>query len=171
MVYFGFDFLAEIVEKFYLSKELTERMSEATVIVNPRDTKYIFGKTVIVNKLGIDPGLLQKLSEHNTIIYRVKEETMYGEYHPYLDKYIPEIVWSGIILPSISGYSELTDWYIYSDNFVSLPKITKPPLQIKDSEGNLDYLGFILYQTGSINFPKGSIFSDLDVVKTGKVFT
>lgn len=170
MIYQGFDLLPEVIESFYVTSGLSPRIGECDTVVNPRNIKYLYGKTIIINRAGLDPEFIRPLAEHNKIIYRIKEDIMFGDFSPYLDCYVPGIVWSGYMIPEVSEVS-LEDHYSWSDSFLSFPKVLNPNLpELMDSEGHLTYLGFLLYQTGSINFPGGSVFKDLDIAKTGKVF-
>lgn len=171
MVYNGFDFLPEYLEALYLGKDLTNRLSQATIVVNPLTDHYIYGKTIIINRPGLPKEYLEKLSKNNTIIYRIHEDVMYGELRPYFPKMIRSISWAGYSIPTVSLQSaqELPD-YFCSPSHINYPSVEEIPVdEVLDEEGNLNYLGYLLYQIGSFEWPTETEYSDLDLMKVGKL--
>lgn len=151
--------LPSILESLYLEEQLTTKIREITIEVNPVNLKFLSGKTIIINSR--DYVLPAEHGYCNTIISRVKEcQSSDITYLPYLPKVIPNIVWNGMYVDSLE---EAEDVYLFDEKTIYFPKINN----FNVSDEDLDYLGFLEYQVG-YNFFENSPFQDLDILKCRK---
>lgn len=169
MIYCGFNFLAEYLESLYLGDALTDRMSKATIVVNPLTDRYIYGKTIIISSPDVSQDYIRKLSQNNTIIFRIQYPLGLGQFHPYLPKIIRGITWAGYSIPTVSikTAQDLPDYFCSPDH-INYPSVLEPT-EISDDSGNLNYLGYILYQIGSLRWPTDTVYQDLDLYKIPKI--
>ena len=170
MIYFSG--LCSILESLYLGIPLTDSRKEATIYVNPVHTYYLTGKTIIINRQDYGEEQIETLQRNiNTIFSRTFISPLVTLV-PYIPKLVPGILWSGAYQEGIHsslGFGEEQELelnYTYDDTKLYFPKI-KSNIDIQDKLGNLDFLGYLLYQLGE-NFYKETPFRNLDIVKIGK---
>jgi hypothetical protein len=159
-----------ILESIYTGIPLTDRMANATVLVNPDTITYLSKKICILTK-NYDPKKAEILVKNeNTVISRVTQENMKGiTLDPYLPKLFENIVWNGdyVRLITPETYDNCIEFtYNSVTNILSYPKPIEYFGEVQEN-GEINSMGYILYQLGENIFPD-TIFTDLDIVKQGK---
>ena len=167
-----FSGIDSVIESIYTGIPLTERMANATVLVNPETITYLSKKICILTKT-YDPKKSEILVKHqNTVVSRVTQESMKGiEYDPYLPKLFENIVWNGdyIRLITPETYDNSVEFtYNSITNVLSYPKPIEYFGEVQDN-GEINSMGYLLYQLGENLYPNTN-FVDLDMVKQGKGF-
>ncbi len=158
-----------IIESIYTGIPMTDRMSHATVLVNPKVITYLSKKICILTKSYDNIENLVK--NDNTVVSRVKQDFMKDvHYDPYLPKILPKIQWNGdtvrfITLNTYDASIEYT--YNTITGVLSYPKPIEYLEELQDT-GELNSMGFLLYQLGEDIYPDNKIYTDLDIVKLGK---
>lgn len=173
--------LDRVVEAIYLEEEFDNRLSYCNIHVNPINPTYIIGKTVIINSVDYPKENIEVLRKNNCKIYYRISLTKREKLYQYIDKPYFDIMWNGqeIVINNreelnnlLSNNSSLGDWNVSFPDY----KLYFPKLFIKDKslhsllmdeDGNLSYLGWLLYQVG-LNLCN-SKFKDLDIIKSKKV--
>ena len=167
------DSLESIIESVYLEDSLSGKVGECNVFVNPGSIKYLTSKTVVitVNDYGADK-ISSLLDNGCKVISRVYCDNDKVEIQPYIMRINNDIMWNGEILTQFSGTRSLIDSgnVRYDDETGRLyfPKIYDPEIDIVDAYGNLTSLGWALQQVG-INIKTDTAFTNLDLIKTGKI--
>lgn len=171
--------LESIIECIYLNEELDNKISTCEVFVNPSDVKYVVGKTVIINVLGYPKNMVDALLKNNcriiSRVYDIENEKI--EVRPYILRLNTNIQWNGRL---VEDYGDnLTDLlernecdFSIDDYMLYFPKIKsldKGNSKTMDLYGNLTAVGWALQQVG-VNLSSNSTFTDLDIVKTKKLF-
>lgn len=161
-----------ILESIYTGIPLTDRMANATVLVNPDTITYLSKKICILTKT-YDPKKSEILVKNdNTVISRVIQDNMKGiKYDPYLPKLFENITWNGdyIRLITPETYDNCVEFtYNSVTNILSYPKPIEYFGETQDN-GEVNSMGYILYQLGENLFPDTD-YVDLDIVKLGKGF-
>lgn len=166
--------LGSVIESIYLEEDLSNKVGNCNVFVNPSNVKYIIGKTVIINTCEYPESNLNVLIENKcNVISRVYIENQNIEIQPYILRICPQVMWNGRIIEEPMTLNNILDCgycEFDSDEFkLYFPKFyncsdTKP----KDEYGNLTVLGWVLQQVG-ININKKTPLTDLDIIKTGKI--
>ena len=169
-----FEGLESIVESVYLSESLCDKTgSPGTVFVNPENTKYIIGRTVIINTTDYPQDSIKNLLNNNCkVISRVNTGVPGAEVHPYITRLNFYVMWNGRILNDLSELNwddgvcnfSLKDYILYFPKI----KVKESDPAIMDAEGNLTFLGWVLHQVG-VNLDSRTPFVNLDVIKTKKV--
>lgn len=155
-----------VIESLYLSIPLTSRNRDATIVVNPDDIAYVSGKTVIINRLGYPGESIRILQKNgNKIVSRIPTGVSGVKLIPYLPRIVPEIVWSGQTVDYLDENIYEDADFTFSDGILSFPK-TRLYLGISALSGELNSLGFLLFQVGENLFPDGPF--DLDKIKVKK---
>ena len=168
--------LESIIECIYLNDELDNRASFCEVFVNPSSTKYLVGKTVIINAPDYPKDKVSLLLNNGCkVISRIFTDQEGVEVCPYILRLNTNIQWNGRI---INDYADLIDLlenneceFSIDDYMLYFPKINSIKvgnLKAMDAFGNLTAAGWASQQVG-INLVNGSVFSNLDIIKTGKV--
>lgn len=168
-----FSGLASVVECVYIDETVSTNLSESEILVNPEKVSYMAGKVVIISVPDYPLEKIEILKMNgNTIIPRVKIGDM--PVCPYVIRPENRLIWNGRVIswPGDEDISEYVDLDFISESssipLVRFPKIPDiPHYKLTDSLGNLTYLGWALHQVGQ-NM-KESVFTDLDLLKTGKV--
>lgn len=168
-----FSGLDSVVECVYIGETLSTNFSESEIFVNPETITYMAGKVVIISNPEYDLDKIETLRMNgNIIISRVSIGNLKPS--PYILRLDMGIIWNGrtIDWPGDGDISESVDLDFISESscvpLIRFPKILKVPhYKLSDSTGNLTYLGWALQQVGQ-NI-KESVFSDLDLFKTGKI--
>lgn len=173
--------LDRITEAIYLEEEFDNRLGYCNVHINPINPTYIIGKTVIINSVDYPKDNIEILKRNNCKIYYrvslIENEKVYS----YIIKPFFDIMWNGqeIIIDNkkdfddiLNNNSSLGDWNIsFPEYKLYFPKLYIKDKSIesllKDKNGNLSYLGWLLYQVG-LNICD-SKFKDLDIIKSKKV--
>lgn len=151
-----FDGIASILESIYLSEDLTTKLQNITIEVNPESLKFLSGRLVIINSR--DYVLSTDRGYGNTIISRVSSDDPGVIYVPYIPRILPKVRWSGM---TVSSKEEAIESFYYDSGYLYFPKIHG---YFSESADNLDYLGYLQYQVG-YNFYEDSPFRDLDILK------
>ena len=173
--------IESIIEAAYLEEGLVEKTGKATIEVNPYDgVDYAIGKTIILNNHKTKKETVESLLKNrNRVISRVKGYNSEVEVHPYIMRPNFHIMWNGDFLyiseQSRNDYQKiLEELGLEEFNIVEgvIPKIYFPKVYgipnefLKDNDGNLTALGWILHQVG-IN--QVDTFKDMDLLKTRKI--
>lgn len=174
MIYFsGLD---SIIESVYLSSDLDNKIGGCDVFVNPINLKYLVGKVVILSDPDYPDSNIDVLSLNGCHIisrtYRSRDDI---EVQPYILRLNFDAMWNGMVIQDL-GELELDTLldkdicrYDILKGVLYFPKIYKTGrYKTSDEYGNLSYLGWVLQQVG-INIKQSSVFSNLDILKTGKV--
>lgn len=172
--------LCSIIEGIYLSEKFSDRFKNSNILICPNNTKYVTGKTIIINHNNYPKNKIEELYFNGcTIISRVKldYDLDYVKFCPYIVFPEMNIMWNGLTidvsdLDSISEIEKkLEDSIIFdiTENNLCFPKLTGIEKNlILDTDGNITCLGWLLHQVG-INIDKNSVFKDLDLIKTKKM--
>lgn len=157
-----------ILESIYTGIPMTDRMAHATVLVNPKVVTYLSKKICILTK---DYDKTEELVKNNTVVSRITQEYMKGvQFDPYLPKILPRIQWNGDTVRFLTPETyDICIEYTYNTitGILSYPK----PIEYfgeTQSNGEINSMGYILYQLGEDIFPKENPYTDLDIVKLGK---
>lgn len=166
--------LNSIIESIYLGEELSNKVGNCDIFVNPENVKYLIGKIVIINISEYPGELIKQLIENRCkVISRVFIDNPEIEIRPYILRICPQVIWNGRVIKEPMtldnilecGYCEFdTDEFkLYFPKFYSCTNIAP-----EDDYGNLSSLGWVLHQSG-INIKKDTPLLDLDVIKTRKI--
>lgn len=166
--------LGSVIESIYLGEELSNKVGNCNIFVNPENVKYLIGKTVIINICEYPESYLKQLIENKChIISRVFIDNEDIEIRPYILRICPQVMWNGRFIQDPMtfdnilecGYCEFdTDEFtLYFPKFTSC--IDRSPA---DPYGNLSVLGWVLQQVG-INITTKTPLTDLDLIKTRKI--
>ena len=147
------DGVPSILEGIYLGEELSPKLQNITVEVNPALLRHVTKKTVVINSR--DYRIPDDTGYGNTIITRLRE-VKGAIYQPYLPRILPGVMWNGMVVKDLP---EALKVYYYDNGVLYFPKIHGYVCH----EANLDWLGYIQYQLG-YNF-YNSPFKDLDILK------
>lgn len=162
------------IEAAYLGEHMTKKSVNSTIYVNPKETSYIIGKTVIINNPKYDK--LESLkNKRNHIISRVRFDDPTIEFSPYIMRVDFSVIWNGDVL-QYDGDDNFSDWIgdvpdleETAPTKLFFPKVEKVGKDILyDQEGNLTAIGWVLHQVG-MNVDKKSPYQDLDLLKTAKI--
>lgn len=168
--------LESVIECVYLNDELDNRVSSCNVFVNPMNIKYLTGKTVVINVSDYPRELIDELVKNGCkVISRVYIDHPGVEVKPYILRINPNIIWNGRVLEDFDNFTDLLsstndcefsidDYILY---FPKISSISSGDSRAMDSYGNLTVIGWALQQVG-VNLVSG-VFTDLDIVKTGKI--
>lgn len=159
-----------VLESIYTGIPLTDRMSNATILVNPETITYLSKKICILTKTYNKTEILIK--NDNTVVSRVTQDFMEGvKFDPYLPKLFENIVWNGdyVRLITPETYDNCIEFtYNSITNVLSYPKPHEYFGEVQEN-GEINSMGYLLYQLGENLFPD-TPFIDLDLVKQGKGF-
>ena len=167
--------LYSIIESIYLGEKLSDRLGNSKILVCPGNTKYIVGKTVVINHQGYPKECIETLLTNGCkIISRVDLGIPGVDFQPYILRPDFKVMWNGISL-DVSGYTKvddildfLEDKIIYLESELYFPKLLGLcDSLIKDDSGNLTALGWLMHQVGLNTVD--SCFCDLDLIKTKKL--
>lgn len=182
MIYF--DGLGTIIESIYLNDVINIKEkkfgSDNLCYVNPKSTKYLVGKTVVINTLEYPVEKIQELVNNDCdVITRVfYPDLPFLNLQPYILRLNPNIMWNG---QTIDDFKDLDKLYIenqchlnWESYILTFPKIKLNTcldnFALVDSFGNLSVLGWALQQVGvNILSSKETKFCDLDIYKTKKL--
>jgi len=169
-----------ISEGMYLGEKFSDRFGNSDILINPLSIKYVTGKCIIINQPNYPKENIDILRSNggNTIISRVKLDYMPEdvEFDPYEIQVELSVMWNGMyICVNNLDINEITqkleNSIIFSEDRTELyfPKLLNIKEElIRDSEGNITALGWLLHQVG-INTAKNSVFQDLDALKIQKI--
>lgn len=165
MIYFNG--LFSILESLYLNINVTDKLINSTIIVNPNSASYTFGKTIILNMPGINENLIEKLINNgNTIISRIPGYNSKIKIVPYLEKVLFNINWNGKTEEYISMRNiEDIDFEVNYPNLY-FPKAKKYEDTLINNYPSA--LGILLYQVGMDNIINNKLFNNLDIIKCKK---
>lgn len=186
MIYCG-DTIAlnSIIEAVYLSEDVSVKVAESNIYVNPENPTYIINKVVIINfanypldKIKILLRNRCKVISRINLDYSVSNNEV--EFQPYILRPCFDVMWNGKSY-CINNISELEDimsdnnncWDVdFPDYRIFFPKLIVNDDSIKsylcDKYGNLTGIGWLLQQVG-VNISKDTMFNDLDIIKTKKL--
>lgn len=164
--------IESIIESVYLSETISTKIGSCNIFVNPKNIKFLARKTVIVNILDYpEEYIKQLLNNECRVISRVKCDIKGVDFEPYIIKINSDIFWNGDIIEQPEDINDILEddlcSYDMDKNTLRFPKLTNIK-DIKDSENNLNCLGWTLQQVG-INVVLDTPFINLDIIKTGKV--
>jgi len=163
--------LEAVIESIYLEDTLSGKIGECNVFVNPESIKYITSKTVIISIPGYDEDKIKTLISNGCkIVSRVFYDNPDIEVQPYILRLNNNIMWNGKTIYSYGGSRNLIDSGLaeYSGDSLYFPKIYDPSAETMDAFGNLTSIGWALQQVG-VNIKTNTCFTNLDIIKTGKV--
>lgn len=166
--------LGSVIESIYLGEELSNKVGNCDIFVNPENVKYLIGKTVIINICEYPEENLDILVENKChIISRIFIDNPEVEIRPYILRICPQVMWNGRVIKEPMtlnnilecGYCEFDadEFKLYFPKFYNCSD--RNP---KDDYGNLSVLGWVLQQVG-ININTKTPLTDLDLIKTGKL--
>lgn len=159
-----------ILESIYTGIPLTDRMANATVLVNPETITYLSKKICILTKNYDSKKAEILVKNENTVVSRVIQENMKGIIlDPYIPKLFENIIWNGdyVRLITPETYDNCIEFtYNSITNILSYPKPIEYFGEVQEN-GEINSMGYLLYQLGENIFPN-TIFKDLDIVKQGK---
>jgi hypothetical protein len=153
--------LCALVECGYLNRKSTG-YSKGNIQVNPKHTRYVADKVIIINSPNYPIGDLETLvNNKNLVISRLPLDFPGVVYKPYLPRYCDSIMWNGMTVDYLSDTDPDNIEFEYVDDVLYVPKAKSYNYTIGS------FLEFLAYQTGS-NVYSDTEFIDLDIVKTGK---
>jgi len=166
--------LNSIIESIYLGEELSNKVGNCDIFVNPSNVKYLIGKIIIINIPEYPEEYINQLLENRCkVISRVFIDNSNIEIRPYILRICPQVVWNGRVIKEPMtldnilecGYCEfdVDEFKLYFPKFYSCTDTA-----VEDNYGNLSSLGWVLHQSG-INVKKDTPLQDLDVIKTRKI--
>jgi len=168
------DSLEAIIESIYLEDSLSAKIGECNVFVNPDNIKYLTSKTVIITNTGYDLEKVKTLKENGCkVISRVYYDTPEIEICPYILRINYGLMWNGRVLKEEyqDGKGLIDSGYVEYDNeneVLYFPQIYSSKVISKDEWENLTAIGWALQQAG-VNIKTDTPFTNLDILKTGKV--
>lgn len=168
--------LYSIIEGIYLSERFDTRFKNSNILVCPDHTKYVVGKTIIINRRDYPIEKCIELHKNGcNIISRLRVDSDIINYQPYILFPEPNIMWNGMSIDvkglDILGITKKLEDSIIFD--MSITKLYFPKLINLSDEllygynKELTSLGWLMHQVG-INVDKNSKFQDLDLLKTCK---
>ena len=166
--------LGSVIESIYLGEEISNKVGNCNIFVNPENVKYLIGKTVIINICEYSEVNLKQLVENKChIISRVFIDSPDVEIRPYILRICPQVMWNGRVIKepmTLDNILECGYCEFDTDEFrLYFPKFTGcTDLVPVDEYGNLSVLGWVLQQVG-INITTKTPLTDLDLIKTGKI--
>jgi len=173
MIYY--EGLESIIECIYLSENINNKTSLCDIYVNPENIKFLTGKIIIINSCEYPEDNIKQLIDNGChVISRVYFDIPEIEIQPYILKLNFNVMWNGKLIDKFSNLDELFEdedcRFSIDDYKLYFPQINTNNINTKllDSYGNLTSLGWVLQQVG-VNVKIDTPFSNLDVLKTGKV--
>ena len=165
-----FNGLYSIIESTYLEDQLGNRLGDCNVFVNPDNTKYLVGKSVIINSTTYPITSIQELLENgNRVVSRVRVDIGGVFLQPYISRVCTGIMYNGRVVSGIIGEDEILQEYCsFPDSVLFFPKLDPSLYPVLDAFGNLTGLGWALHQVG-VFIRDGLSFPDLDIIKLRKV--
>lgn len=166
--------LDSVIESIYLGEELSNKVGNCNIFVNPENIKYIVGKIVIINSCEYPEEQIQQLIENKChIISRVAIDNPGVEVRPYILRICPQVMWNGRVIEepmTLNNILECGFCEFDTDEFrLYFPKFYRCSDHIpQDAFGNLSALGWVLQQVG-INIDTKTPLTDLDLIKTRKL--
>ena len=164
--------LESVIESVYLNDPVSDKVGECKVLVNPENIKYLTGRTIILtgNKPYPEEKITKLLDNGCKIISRVYTENPNIEVQPYILRLCFDIMWNGRVINSCLDVPDLfnSEEILYKSGVLYFPKIYDPRILVQDNYGNLNCIGWALQQVG-INIKKDTPFTNLDILKTGKI--
>lgn len=166
--------LEAIIESVYLEDSLSGKVGECNVFVNPDNVKYIVSKTIIITTPDYDQDKVKALKDNGCkVISRIYYDKPEVEVSPYILRVNFGIMWNGkIIKDSYQGGNALVDSgdvvYDSEEEILYFPQIYDEKVISVDPYGNLTGMGWALQQVG-VNIKTDTPFTNLDILKTGKV--
>ena len=185
MIYCGGDngvSLPIALESIYLEEELSPRMSDSNIFINPDNPTYIIRKTVIINVLDYPEEKIDILKKNKcNIISRVSTCSSDVVVSPYILRACFDINWNGkecivsdVNLSNLFRNSiEEIEWSVeFPDYKLYFPKIYCSSDEwvnnLADKSNNLTCVGWVLHQVG-VNIKKDTSLLNLDLIKTKKI--
>ena len=167
------DGLNSIIESIYLGEEISNKLGNSTIFVNPGNVKYVIGKIVIINELNYPSEKIETLLNNNCkLISRVYIDNQNIELAPYILKLDFNIMWNGRVLNNFDTMNKILEEddcaFDVSSGVLYFPKMSYIPREAVDEKGNLSSLGWVLQQTG-VNIKEDTPFKNLDILKTKKI--
>lgn len=163
--------LDSIIEATYLEDAISGKIGECNIFVNPDNIKFIASKTIIITipDYSIDK-ILALVNNGCKVISRVKYDIPQVEFQPYILRLNYHIMWNGKVLTKYESGREIlqSGQAEYRDDVLYFPQIYDKSINLVDKEDNLTSLGWALQQVG-INVKTDTPFTNLDIIKTGKV--
>ena len=166
--------LDSVIESIYLGEELSNKVGNCNIFVNPENIKYIVGKIVIINSCEYPEEQIQQLLENKChIISRVSRDNPGVEVRPYILRICPQVMWNGRVIEepmTLNNILECGFCEFDTDEFkLYFPKFYRCSDHTPQDEfGNLSALGWVLQQVG-INIDTKTPLTDLDLIKTRKL--
>jgi hypothetical protein len=166
MVYFSG--LESVIESIYLEDRLGNKVGECDVFVNPTNTKYLVGKTIIINSLTYPENEINiLLGNGNKVVTRISVDVPGIIFQPYIIRVSSRLMYNG---KEVSGKVEIGDLlrdYCFYDNTLYFPKLNPKYYPVLDLAGNLTGIGWALHQVGVL--VKDDLeFKNLDIIKLKK---
>lgn len=161
-----FNGIYSVLEALYLQDSLTDILIDSGIVVNPSNSSYLYGKTIILNQPDLDLGVLDRLLRSGSkVISRIPGYDSKIPVIPYLEKPIFNILWNGRVLKDLSDLDDSGGIEVDWPRFY-FPKILNPgKVLFQDCPSAL---GYLLFQVGQDNMINNKLFSDLDIEKCKK---
>lgn len=156
--------LDSVIESLYLKEELSSKLKDCNIVVNPVSS-FVARKVVVINSKYYPSQYIDELiSNHNTIISRVNLYDPRVILDPYELRINDHIRPLGSTVKVVNEYLYDKEDHVFTDGVLYYPK----PLSYYDymSGRNLTVLGYLLYQLGcKMEDAPESRYKDLDVAK------
>lgn len=172
MIYF--EGLDTVIESIYLDDELGNKIGECSVFINPDNTKYLIGKTVIINSPIYPEAKIYELLENgNKVISRLECSIENVIFQPYILRISEKIQYSGKeVYDAEFNSKEILQNYCTIDpdtGTLYFPKLYNlPQYLLHDTSGNLTGLGWACQEVG-INIKEDTVFKNMDILKLKKL--
>lgn len=175
-IYYG-NGLDAFVESIYLQEEIDPSVS-SLIHVNPDNPTYITGKVVIINMIDYSTDKIKLLVKNKCkVISRIVYDVDDIEINPYIIRPCFDVMWNGGngVVDNLDEFLknkiETLEWnVVFPDYKLYFPKVIYQKNYVKDSYGNLTYLGWISQQIGiNVLEEDRTPFSNLDLIKTKKI--
>ena len=168
MVYFNG--LESIIESIYLEDRLGNKIGDCNVFINPENTKYLVGKSVIINSLTYPVEHITELLDNGCkVVSRIKVDRRDIIFQPYIIRISLGIMYNGrIVTGKVDLEDILRDFCSFPESTLYFPKLDPLCYNVMDKQGNLSGIGWALHQVG-VRIRDGLDFQDLDIIKLGKI--
>lgn len=155
--------LDSVIESLYLREDLSTKIKDSDIVVNPMST-YIAKKVVIINKKYYPSTYIDELlSNDNTLVSRFPTYDSRIHFDPYELRMNDSIrcLGSNIDLVTENLYEEIN--HLFDNGILYYPK----PLIFYDymNNGYLTVLGYLLYQLGC-KLEVSTRYTELDIIKS-----
>lgn len=162
-----FNGLPSILESLYLGDDITDKLTLSDIVVNPINSSYLSGKTIILNMPNLNKTVIENiLNKGNTVVSRIPGYNSKIKVIPYLEKPLFNVFWNWKTEDKITGKNiDQVDFQ------VDYPNIYFPKAKTWEDAlvgGYPSALGILLHQVGQDNVINNKLFYNLDLQKIKK---